>query len=171
MKEISVQFKINGQQVKLKTQANRRLLDVLREDLGLTGAKEGCGTGDCGACSILVDGRVNCSCLMFAPEAEGRDRALSEALFSLQTWPTDTTLKPAMCSLDPKLKPPYPVYAAAWDNEYIWKGNLLQPDGWLSRIVVDVAVPEEDPVVIYAIDQSGGPGVSQTEGLSHSLCN
>ena len=93
--------------------------------------------------------------LSLTPETEGRDKALSEALFSLQTWPTDTTLKPAMCSLDPGLKPPYPVYAASWDNEYIWKGNLLRPDGWLSRIVVTVAVPEEDPVVIYAVDQGG----------------
>ena len=42
-----------------------------RDEVGLTGAKEGCGTGDCGACSILVDDRVNCACSMFAPEADG----------------------------------------------------------------------------------------------------
>jgi len=93
--------------------------------------------------------------LSLTPDAPGRDKALREALFSLQTWPTDTTLKPTMSSLNPDLKPPYPVYAAAWDNEYIWKGNLLRPDGWLSRIIVDVAVPKEDPVVIYAIDHTG----------------
>ncbi len=90
-----------------------------------------------------------------APDAPGRDKALREALFSLQTWPTDTTLQPRMNSLRPDLQPPYPVYAAAWDNEYIWKGNLLQADGWTSRGITDLAVPAEDPLVIYALDQSG----------------
>ena len=93
--------------------------------------------------------------MSLTPDAPDREKALKEAAFSLQTWTTDTTLKPAMSSLRKDLKPPYPVYAAAWDNEYIWKGHLLNPDGWLSRIVVDVAVPAEDPVVIYAIDSSG----------------
>ena len=49
------------------------MLDVLRDEMGLTGSKEGCGSGDCGACSILVDGRLVCSCLMFGAEAEGTD--------------------------------------------------------------------------------------------------
>ena len=94
--------------------------------------------------------------MSLTPDAPGREKALKEAAFSLQTWPTDTMLKPVMSSLRKDLKPPYPVYAAAWDNEYIWKGNLLRPDGWLSRIVTDVAVPAEDSVVIYAIDTEGG---------------
>ena len=47
------------------------LLDALREGLGLTGPKEGCGTGDCGACTVLLNGRIACSCLVFAPEAVG----------------------------------------------------------------------------------------------------
>ncbi|MBN2311700.1 MAG: exo-alpha-sialidase [Candidatus Hydrogenedentes bacterium] len=91
-----------------------------------------------------------------APDAPGKDKALAEAFRSLQTWPTDMTIRPRMNSLDERLKPPYPVYAAAWDNEYIWKGNLLRADGWLGRTVIDVAVPAEDPMVIYAVDQSGG---------------
>jgi len=49
------------------------MLDVLRGPLGLTGSKEGCGSGDCGACSITLDGRLVCSCLMLAAEAEGGD--------------------------------------------------------------------------------------------------
>ncbi|MCP4644228.1 MAG: hypothetical protein GY851_27545 [bacterium] len=90
-----------------------------------------------------------------APDAAGKEQALKEALYSLQTWPTDMTVRPRMSSLNPDLKAPYPMYAAAWDNEYIWKGNLLRADGWLSRIVSDVAVPADDSEVIYAIDQRG----------------
>ena len=48
------------------------MLDVLRDELHLTGAKEGCGSGDCGACSIIVDDRLTCACLMLGAEAEGR---------------------------------------------------------------------------------------------------
>ena len=93
--------------------------------------------------------------MSLTPDAPDRDKALKEALYSLQTWPTDMIFQPTMSSLNPNLKPPYPVYAAAWDNEYLWKGNLLQPDGWLSRIVAGVAVPAEDPVVLYAFDTQG----------------
>lgn len=89
------------------------------------------------------------------PDLPRREEALREALFSLQSWPTDMMFRPTMSSLNPELKPPYPVYAAGWDNEYIWKGNLLHPDGWLSRIVMGVGVPEEDNVVLYAFDQAG----------------
>jgi len=93
--------------------------------------------------------------LSLTPDAPDRDKALKEGLYSLQMWPTDMIFQPTMSSLNPDLKPPYPMYAAAWDNEYIWKGNLLRPDGWLSRIVAGVAVPREDPLVIYAFDSHG----------------
>jgi carbon-monoxide dehydrogenase small subunit len=56
------------------------LLDVLRDRLGLTGSKEGCGTGDCGACSITLDGRLVCSCLVLGAEAEGREVTTIEGL-------------------------------------------------------------------------------------------
>ena len=67
------------------------MLDVLRDELGLTGTKEGCGTGDCGACSVLVDGRLVCSCLMLGAEAQGAEIetiegiAENEKLHPLQT--------------------------------------------------------------------------------------
>ena len=80
MKEISVQFKINGQQVKLKTQANRRLLDVLREDLGLTGAKEGCSVGECGACTVVLNGQAVHSCLILIGQADGAEITTVEGL-------------------------------------------------------------------------------------------
>lgn len=91
-----------------------------------------------------------------APDAPEKEKALREALFTLQTFPTDMTIKPRMNSLNPDIKPPYPTYLAAWDNEYIWKANVLRPDGWHSRIVVDVAVSPEDAMVIFAVGAEGG---------------
>ena len=71
---------INGDTVEFACEPNEPLLDVLRNRLGLSGAKEGCGTGDCGACSIQVDGRVVCSCLVLGVEAEGREIETVEGL-------------------------------------------------------------------------------------------
>jgi carbon-monoxide dehydrogenase small subunit/xanthine dehydrogenase small subunit len=59
-----VRFTVNGQATEVDAHPMARLLDVLREDLGLTGTKEGCGEGECGACTVLVDGQAVCSCLV-----------------------------------------------------------------------------------------------------------
>jgi carbon-monoxide dehydrogenase small subunit len=72
MAGIHVKTTINGDAVEFICQPEETLLDVLRNRLGLTGAKEGCGTGDCGACSVMVDDRLTCSCLVLGAEAEGR---------------------------------------------------------------------------------------------------
>jgi carbon-monoxide dehydrogenase small subunit/xanthine dehydrogenase small subunit len=66
-----VRLKVNGREVDVAAHPMKRLLDVLREDLGLTGTKEGCGEGECGACTVLVDGEAVCSCLV--PVAQVRD--------------------------------------------------------------------------------------------------
>ena len=63
---------VNGEEVEYLCEGQQTLLDVLRDELGLTGTKEGCSTGDCGACSVIVDGDVVCSCLMLGAEAQGR---------------------------------------------------------------------------------------------------
>jgi carbon-monoxide dehydrogenase small subunit len=63
---------VNGDPAEFLSDPGTTLLDALRDELGLTGSKEGCGSGDCGACSVIVDGRLVCSCLMLAAEAEGR---------------------------------------------------------------------------------------------------
>jgi len=63
---------VNGDPVEFLSDPGTTLLDALRDELRLTGSKEGCGSGDCGACSVLLDGRLVCSCLVLAPEAEGR---------------------------------------------------------------------------------------------------
>lgn len=67
-----VEFCLNGQPVSLETAPDRRVVDVLREDLGMTGTKECCGSGECGACTILVDGESRLSCLMLAAQLPGR---------------------------------------------------------------------------------------------------
>lgn len=72
MSKIHVTATVNGDPAEFLTDPGTTLLDALRDELGLTGSKEGCGSGDCGACSIIVDGRLVCSCLMLAAEAEGR---------------------------------------------------------------------------------------------------
>jgi len=63
---------VNGDPVDFLTDPGTTLLDALRDELGLTGSKEGCGSGDCGACSVILDGKLVCSCLVLAVEAEGR---------------------------------------------------------------------------------------------------
>ncbi|MCP4006608.1 MAG: (2Fe-2S)-binding protein [bacterium] len=73
MSKLHVQTRVNGEACEFLCDPRQSLLDSLRDELGLTGTKEGCTTGDCGACSVLLDGRLVCSCLVLAPEAEGRE--------------------------------------------------------------------------------------------------
>jgi carbon-monoxide dehydrogenase small subunit len=80
MSQVRVSTTINGDPVSYLCDADETLLDVLRDRLGLTGSKEGCGTGDCGACSVVLDGRVVCSCLVLGAEAEGRDIGTVEGI-------------------------------------------------------------------------------------------
>ena len=69
---ILVRSNINGDDIEFVCEPDETLLDALRDRIGLTGVKEGCGTGDCGACSITLDGALVCSCLVLGAEAEGR---------------------------------------------------------------------------------------------------
>ena len=62
---------INGDEAEFLVHDDQSLLDALRDEVQLTGVKEGCGTGDCGACSVILDGRLTCSCLVLAPEVDG----------------------------------------------------------------------------------------------------
>ena len=72
MSKIHITTTINGVETEFLARPEQTLLSALRDDLQLMGTKEGCGSGDCGACSVEVDGRVTCSCLMLAGEAEGK---------------------------------------------------------------------------------------------------
>ena len=80
MSGVTVTTTVNGDPIQYVCPADESLLDVLRNRLNMTGSKEGCGTGDCGACSITIDGRLVCSCLVLGAEAEGRTIETVEGL-------------------------------------------------------------------------------------------
>jgi len=79
---VTLRFTLNDAPVEVDARGSRRLLDVLREDLGLTGTKEGCGEGECGACSVLIDGQVVNSCLVAAGQVAGCSVVTVEGLAS-----------------------------------------------------------------------------------------
>ncbi|MBM3535665.1 MAG: (2Fe-2S)-binding protein [Alphaproteobacteria bacterium] len=80
MAKLQVSTTINGEPVEFLCSPGETMLDALRGPLGLTGSKEGCGSGDCGACTITLDGRLVCSCLVLAAEAEGRQIGTIEGM-------------------------------------------------------------------------------------------
>jgi aerobic carbon-monoxide dehydrogenase small subunit len=80
MPKVSIHLGVNGERHTLFVWPMARLLDVIREDLGLTGTKEGCGEGECGACSILLNGQLTNSCLVPALQADGADITTIEGI-------------------------------------------------------------------------------------------
>jgi len=84
MKEVNISLTVNSKNYKLSVPANITLLDVLREKLKLTGTKEGCGKGECGACTVIFNGRSANSCLILAPQADGAEIITIEGLGDLE---------------------------------------------------------------------------------------
>ena len=80
MENREIFLKVNGEIYRMSVPDNRTLLQAIRDDLGLTGTKEGCGVGECGACTVLVDGRPVNSCLALAVEMDGREITTVEGL-------------------------------------------------------------------------------------------
>jgi aerobic-type carbon monoxide dehydrogenase small subunit (CoxS/CutS family) len=80
MERVKLTLEVNGRRVTAEVETNRSLLRFLREDLGLLGTHEGCGRGDCGSCTVLLDGRPVLSCIMFAFQAEGRSVTTIEGI-------------------------------------------------------------------------------------------
>ncbi len=84
MAKVHVTSTVNGEAVEFLCEPQQSLLDVLRDTLGRTGTKEGCATGDCGACSVLLDGRLVCSCLVLGAEAAGKSVTTIEGIASAE---------------------------------------------------------------------------------------
>lgn len=80
--KLKISFVVNGKPVSIEAKPDKLLLDVLREDLNLTGTKEGCRTGDCGACSVLLDGKLVNSCMVMICQVEGREVLTIEGIGS-----------------------------------------------------------------------------------------
>lgn len=87
--KVQIQLKVNGMAYKMEVEPRRTLLEVIREDLELTGTKEGCGLGECGTCTVLLDGKPIKSCITLAVQANGQEVTTIEGL----EWP-DGTLHP-----------------------------------------------------------------------------
>ena len=85
MEKVDLDFTVNGEAVSLSLFPNRTLLEILREEIGLTGAKEGCGEGACGSCTVLLDGKPVRACLTLAVEAAGSEITTVEGLASGET--------------------------------------------------------------------------------------
>jgi carbon-monoxide dehydrogenase small subunit len=77
---VQLEFVLNGRPVRLETAPDQRVVDLLRGELGLTGTKEACGAGECGACTIVVDGTTRLACLMLAAQLQGREVLTIEGL-------------------------------------------------------------------------------------------
>jgi carbon-monoxide dehydrogenase small subunit len=86
---MKVEFILNGKPAQVETAASRSLLQLVREDLGLTGTKCGCDTGDCGVCTVLVDGSLTKSCLVAAAQLSGRSVTTIEGIRSESGGPND----------------------------------------------------------------------------------
>ncbi len=84
MKKVQVQATINGEEIEFLCEPRQSLLEVLRETLGLTGAKEGCNNGNCGACNVIMDGALVNSCLVLAVEINGRSVTTIEGIATPQ---------------------------------------------------------------------------------------
>ena len=77
---MKIEFTLNGRKYERDVAGDRRLLDFIREDLGLTGTKEGCGVGECGSCTVLIDGESRLSCLTYMPQVDGKEITTIEGL-------------------------------------------------------------------------------------------
>ncbi|MCD6494953.1 (2Fe-2S)-binding protein [Candidatus Bipolaricaulota bacterium] len=77
---MKIRFTVNGRVEEKDVREDERLLDVIRDDLQLTGTKEGCGEGECGACTVLIDGKAVVSCLILAPQVDGKEILTIEGL-------------------------------------------------------------------------------------------
>lgn len=153
MTRVVINTTVNGEPTEFLTQSGGSLLDALRDDIGLTGVKEGCGTGDCGACSVLFNGRLTCSCLVLVDEADGAEVLTVEGLADKgrlhplqEAFLTDAALQCGVCT------PGFLVAAKALldrnpnptetEVRYALAGNLCRCTGYdkIVRAVLNTAL-------------------------------
>jgi carbon-monoxide dehydrogenase small subunit len=89
---MKIEFTLNGESIRVEAPANTTLLQLLREHLGLTGSKPGCEVGECGACTVILDGRAVNSCQLLAPQVEGREVVSIEGIHGPDGGPNDLQL-------------------------------------------------------------------------------
>ena len=124
MSSTHVTCTINGDQVEFLCQGDQTLLDALRDVVGLMGVKEGCATGDCGACSVILDGRLTCSCLVLAPEADGTAILTVEGLAGNDgLHPLQETFLEGRRSAVRRYAPP----GSWWQGRRCWIGTPIPP--------------------------------------------
>src|SRR6266851_1647839 len=159
-KKTVVETTLNGETVEFLCEPRESLLEVLRDELELTGSKEGCLTGDCGACTVIVDGRSACSCLMLAVEAQGKTINTIEGLAGpnglhvlQQKFLEHAALQCGICTpgflmsakalLDHNPRPTEP------EIRYALAGNLCRCTGYdkIVRAVIDAAKHMADGAV------------------------
>ena len=157
-KKTLVEANINGEQVEFLCEPRQSLLECLRDVLDLTGSKEGCLTGDCGACTVLIDGRAVCSCLMLGVEADGRKVTTVEGLANgsnlhplQQKFLEHASLQCGICTpgflISAKAlleRNPNPSEA---EVRYALAGNLCRCTGYdkIVRAVLDAAATMREP--------------------------
>ncbi len=143
---------INGERMEFLCEPRQSLLEVLRDVLGMTGSKEGCLTGDCGACTVLVDGRAACSCLMLGVEAEGHKietvegLALGSKLHPLQQkFLENASLQCGICTpgflMSAKALLDHNPHPTEAEIRYALAGNLCRCTGYVKivRAVLEVS--------------------------------
>jgi aerobic carbon-monoxide dehydrogenase small subunit len=161
----TIEFSLNGKSHRVESEAERPLLEVLREDLGLTGTKYGCGEGQCGACTVLLDGRAVMSCITPVRAADGKRIVTIEGLAE------GSKLHPVQQAF---------VDAGAMQCGYCTPGMILRTVSLLQGHPQPTEVQIVDglntnlcrccgyPQIVAAVRRAAAASVSRTEGSNHA---
>jgi len=180
VKKVIVEAIINGDPIELLCEPRQSLLEVLRDELDMTGSKEGCLTGDCGACTVIVDGRPVCSCLMLGVEASGKTITTIEGLATgatlhvlQQKFLEHASLQCGICTpgflMSAKALLDHNPSPTEADIRYALAGNLCRCTGYdkIVKAVVDAAKHVSDGVGSRSAGKA--PGQSTSEATTDIL--
>lgn len=177
MSRVHVTCVVNGDTVEFLCDGGQSLLDALRADVGLLGTKNGCSTGDCGACSVIVDDKLVCACLMFAPEVDGSNIVTIEGLADQdmlhplqQSFLEEAALQCGVCTpgflmaakalLDTK---PHPTET---EVRFALAGNLCRCTGYdkIVRAVLACTETSQAPSSVSSFSQAVSSVTSEVSG-------